>query len=204
MNREAKKKLTRFRIVEASMELFENQGYESTTVQQIATRADVAKGTFFNYFSSKEDLILELQGSLIRREIENQSGLQGPIMPQLLNGLLIHARQYPLTQAVTRAVLQGVYGSERIGSAQSERSGEFARFLAMIIRKGQERGEIRTDLSAEKIAGMAVQCYYGVLMSWVLQSTEETLEDLMRCQFEIFTGGIRPEAAGMGERLSYG
>lgn len=194
MNREAKKKLTRIRILEASIELFESQGYEATTVQQIATRADVAKGTFFNYFSSKEELIMELQRQMIRRELESTSGA-GPIMPQLLNGLLAHARHYPLTPAVTRAVLQGVYGSARIGTAQSERLGEFARFLASMIAKGQERGEIRQDLSAEKIAELAVQSYYGVLMSWVLDQSQESLEDLMKMHFEIFTGGIRAELA---------
>lgn len=195
MKREVRKKQTRVRILEASIELFENQGYEATTVQQIATRAEVAKGTFFNYFSSKEDLILELHRSLIRKEIESQNGQPGPVMPQLLNGLLVHAKHYPLTQAVTRAVLQGVYGSSRIGTVQSERSGEFARFLVPIIRNGQERGEIRTDLPAEKIADMAVQSYFGVLMSWVLNGNGDSLEQMMRNQFEIFTGGIRAERA---------
>jgi len=195
MNREAKKRQTRIRILEASIELFESQGYEATTVQQIATRADVAKGTFFNYFSSKEDLILELQGQMIRRELESTNGVPGPIMPQLLNGLLVHARHYPLTPAVTRAVLQGVYGSSRIGTAQSERLGEFARFLASMIARGQESGEIRQDLPAEKIAELAVQSYYGVLMSWVLGTSQEPLEELMKLHFEIFTGGIRAEPA---------
>lgn len=193
MNREAKKNQTRLRILDASIELFESQGYEATTVQQIATRADVAKGTFFNYFSSKEDLILELQGSLIRKEIESQGGAAGPVMPQLLNGLVYLARHYPFTQAVTRAVLQGVYGSSRIGTAQSERGGEFARFLASIVEQGQDRGEIRRDLPAKQIAEMAVQSYYGVLMSWVLHQSDETLESMMRNQFEIFSGGIQAE-----------
>lgn len=196
MNREVKKQQTRTRIIAAAVELFEQQGYEATTVQQIAIRADVAKGTFFNYFSSKDDLILELQSSMLRREIENKRGLPGPIVPQVLDSLVQHTANFPLTQAVTRAVLQGIYGSSRIGTVQSERVGEFVRFLTPIIEKGQQRGEIRRDLPPERIAEMAVQCYYGVLMSWVLGPCADPLQEQMRQQFEIFAGGILASAQG--------
>lgn len=55
--RERKKRLTRQRIVMAAVELFETQGYEQTTVAQIAAAADVDPKTFFNYFGSKDELL---------------------------------------------------------------------------------------------------------------------------------------------------
>ena len=55
--RERKKEETRQRIVAAAIELFQRNGYEATTVDEISERADVAKGTFFNYYPRKESIL---------------------------------------------------------------------------------------------------------------------------------------------------
>ncbi|MEU4240189.1 TetR family transcriptional regulator [Actinoplanes sp. NPDC026619] len=56
--RERKKAKTRLAIREHAMRLFEEQGYASTTVDQIAEAAEVSPSTFFRYFPTKEDVIL--------------------------------------------------------------------------------------------------------------------------------------------------
>ncbi|MCK2215945.1 TetR/AcrR family transcriptional regulator [Actinomadura sp. ATCC 31491] len=55
--RERKKRETRQRIVRAALRLIEEQGYEQTTVAQIAAAADVDPKTFFNYFRSKDEVL---------------------------------------------------------------------------------------------------------------------------------------------------
>ncbi|MER5624219.1 TetR/AcrR family transcriptional regulator [Streptosporangium sp. NPDC002544] len=55
--RERKKRLTRQRIVMAAIRLFEEQGYEQTTVAQIAAAADVDPKTFSNYFRGKDEVL---------------------------------------------------------------------------------------------------------------------------------------------------
>lgn len=57
--RERKKEATRSAIRAAGLELFERQGYNETTVRHIADAADVAERTFYRYYPSKEDLLLE-------------------------------------------------------------------------------------------------------------------------------------------------
>jgi AcrR family transcriptional regulator len=58
--RERKKLETRRTLLEAASVLFREKGYNETTIEEITGRADVAKGTFFNYFASKEVLLSEL------------------------------------------------------------------------------------------------------------------------------------------------
>lgn len=55
--RERKKRQTRQLLADTAIGLFAEQGYEQTTVAQIASAADVATKTFFNHFSSKEDVL---------------------------------------------------------------------------------------------------------------------------------------------------
>jgi AcrR family transcriptional regulator len=56
--RERKKAKTRAAIQAAALHLFESQGYQATTVDQIAEMAEVSQSTFFRYFPSKEDVVL--------------------------------------------------------------------------------------------------------------------------------------------------
>jgi len=57
--RERKKAKTRAAIRREAMRLFREQGYEETTVEQIAEAAEVSPSTFFRYFPTKEDVVLQ-------------------------------------------------------------------------------------------------------------------------------------------------
>ncbi len=55
--RERKKRKTRAAIVDAAMSLFEEKGFDATTIAEIASKAEIAPRTFFAYFPSKEDVV---------------------------------------------------------------------------------------------------------------------------------------------------
>lgn len=55
--RERKKQKTRMAIQREAMRLFQKQGYDETTIEQIAAAVEISPSTFFNYFPTKEDLV---------------------------------------------------------------------------------------------------------------------------------------------------
>jgi AcrR family transcriptional regulator len=76
--RERKKQRTRETIARVAVELFEERGYEATTVAEIAEAADVSTRTVFSYFPSKEDILFcdfpEVKAALARTLDERPDG----------------------------------------------------------------------------------------------------------------------------------
>ncbi len=86
----AKKRETRSRIVAQALELFRTKGYAETTVRDIAQTSEIATGTMFNYFRSKEDLAMSVLAESIEAaheescaRIENLSSLEQVLFDQL-------------------------------------------------------------------------------------------------------------------------
>lgn len=55
--RERKKEETRLNIIDCSIELFRAKGFQETSMEEIATKTDIAKGTLYNYFENKESIL---------------------------------------------------------------------------------------------------------------------------------------------------
>jgi AcrR family transcriptional regulator len=68
--RERKKQHTRDSLIRAAHELFVEQGYETTTVDEVVGAVDVSQRTFFRYFSSKEEVAFALQTLVSERYLD--------------------------------------------------------------------------------------------------------------------------------------
>src|SRR5260370_34958615 len=87
----------RERLFRAALNLFAQKGFLETTVEDITEAADVGKGTFFNYFPSKDHILLafgEMQLGKLEAAIEMASQTNEP-MPEFLGSLAIRMTQEP-------------------------------------------------------------------------------------------------------------
>jgi AcrR family transcriptional regulator len=169
--RQQQKEATARRIFEAAVQLFRDQGYVATTVDQIAQAAGVAKGTFFTHFASKDavlDHIGAIQLARIAAQIAADPGFASRdarsqlhiVVATLAAGL---ASQPAEMRALTFEILvrRSVFDIDRQGIS------ELDALLERIIAAGQGRGELRADIPAAHLATIARGAYFLGVFEWV-------------------------------------
>lgn len=159
--RERKKMETRRTLLEAASTLFHEKGYSQTTVEEITERADVAKGTFFNYFASKEALLGELAVWGIERlhealDVENGAPASPVARIKLLMRLL-HEEAAQDIHLMRRALAKRL--SVPPPPPHLARHRLFG-LLTDLVREAQACGEIRADVEAELISDLLHMSYF--------------------------------------------
>ncbi|HEY1917857.1 MAG TPA: TetR family transcriptional regulator [Streptosporangiaceae bacterium] len=91
--RQRKKNATRDRIRTSALRLFAEQGYDATTVEQIAAAANVSHMTFFRYFPAKEDVALSDSYDPLLAELLQQTPAGWPLADRIRAALLQGLRQ---------------------------------------------------------------------------------------------------------------
>src|SRR5262245_23882058 len=169
--RERRSAELRERLFRSALELFASKGYAETTVEDITEAADVGKGTFFNYFPSKEHILMAFgEMQLARLEsVIREAEQSGRPMREVMRTLVMRMTEEPVRNpAIVRALLQANLSSVPVRGEMLRIHDRNRALLGRLIRHGQERGEIRADLPSEEIAQVWRQTIFGTLMFWSL------------------------------------
>jgi AcrR family transcriptional regulator len=191
--RERHKTDVRNRLLRAAFELFGTRGFQTTTVEDITRAADVAKGTFFNYFSTKELLLAQmgehrldiLRAALAEAERNLKSSRE--LFYCLLLALVEEPRR---SRGMARCMLLGPLSAEPVVTLAETTISRGRDILRDMIALGQQRGEIRRDWSPSELALLFQQAYFGVLYLWVLHPNLNISRSLDRT-FDQFWAGAK-------------
>ena len=176
--RERKKMLSRQAILQAAQQLFTTKGYKETSVADIMNGADLGIGTFYNYFQSKEELLMNLLGGLVEAvdaALRQHREAGDSAIRLLAAGSEATAGFLDENRFVLPLFLSA---SERAGEPQQPHPSQgeegpgqgsmtpgFKTIFEDIIRQGQLAGEIRDDVPAELIAEMLHSIYQAAAFS---------------------------------------
>jgi AcrR family transcriptional regulator len=193
--RERRSAEIRERLFNASLTLFARKGFAETTVEDITEAADVGKGTFFNYFPSKDHILLafgEMQIHKLEGLIE-QVRKTGEPMPEFLRSLGARMTQEPTRNpAIIRALLQAYLSSTPVRAAMMDLQRRVQDLHTQMIQLGQDRGEIRNDLPASEIAQVFRQTIFGTLLIWSLYG-DATFHSRIETAFNVLWSGMAPQ-----------
>ena len=167
---------TRERIVRAALKLFARQGFFATTVEQITQAADVGKGTFFNYFPSKEHVLTgfgDFQLAKIRAALEEARDGARPIRVVARRLLLALAEMPGESPELVRSFLLVILSSGSARPLILQKLDQGRRLLGELVAVGQRRGEIRADFERGAVARHFQQMFFGGLLLWTLHPGTE-------------------------------
>jgi AcrR family transcriptional regulator len=184
----------RERLFRAALNLFAQKGYVETTVEDITNAADVGKGTFFNYFPSKDHILIafaEMQLAKLKAAAAEARHNQTP-MPDFLRSLGVRMTEEPTRNPdIIRAILLAYLSSTPVREAMLDLQKRVLAVHTEMITMGQERGEIRSDLPPLEIAQVFRQAIFGTLLIWSLYA-DGSLRSRMDSAYEVLWKGMAP------------
>lgn len=166
--RERKKDETRTRIFRAAVALFREKGFEATTIDDIIERADVAKGTFFNYFPRKESVL----GYLSEEQLAEADAIAETIIRankparvkliELLQRIAaVYEEEPELSQYVMRESMR------RAHTPTDAVHLHWHKLLTTLFGQGQQSGEFRRDADPSRAVYVIGSVYMGTVFMWL-------------------------------------
>jgi AcrR family transcriptional regulator len=166
--RERKKEETKERIFKAAVKLFRDKGFEATTIDDITERADVAKGTFFNYFPRKEAVLGYLSEAQLAEAEEFAAALFASDKParakliEFLQGIAsVYEDEPELSQYVLRESMRRAY------TPSDAVHIHWHQLLTGVFGQGQEAGEFRRDVDPSRAVYVIGSVYMGTVFMWL-------------------------------------
>lgn len=164
---------TRVRLFRCALQLFAERGYPNVTVEDITEAADVGKGTFFNYFESKDQILgvmAEIQLDKVKEALAMAEAGEQTIRSVLHHLFLRSAEEPGRSPDLARALLSSFLAGERIRRLMAHNlASEGRKMLTQIVASGQKRKEIDSRLKKEKVALQIQQAFMGTLLVWSLE-----------------------------------
>ena len=170
--RELKKTRTRASLREHALRLFRDQGYTATTVEQIAAAAEVSPSTFFRYFPTKEDLVL--QDDMDTRMIEAFERQPPDLPPLAAMRAAIRETRDSYTDADLEQIRETTRLTMTVPEVRARAIDEFARTIQVIGAGIAKRaGRAADDLAVRVLAGAVVGVVMAVTLPWENWTKEE-------------------------------
>ena len=185
---------TKGRIVAAAWRLFYEQGYDSTTVEDIVFESETSKGSFYHYFSGKDDLLGSLSMIFDEKYEELRDALPADMpAPQKLT-TLTHELFTMIDNGVSTDLLAQLLSAQLVTHGEKhllDRRRTYFKLLNQVIRAGQERGELRDDMTVGEIVKAYAMFERALMYDWCLCGGKYALSKYADQMVPLFLSGFR-------------
>ena len=194
--RERKKARLRQQIIETSLRMFRERGYDSTRIDDIVQALDISQPTFFRYFPSKDAVLREVgrrafarQAERLKSELSSKATTAERLRRFYETLAKVTEEGRPLWQAV---IVEGAMDPIRSPELRGPEEATVS-LLREIIAQGQKRGEVTRAFPVVHLAEFMEGLYNTVVRQWAVDLTgPHKLADRVRSAVDFFLCGIRP------------
>ncbi len=174
-----KTKTTKKKIVSAAWRLFYEQGYDNTTVDDIVEESGTSKGSFYHYFDGKDALLSSLSILFDEKYEELWPGI--PVEMDSLEKLAYLTRELFgfIEDTVSLELLARLFSSQLITKGERhllDHNRVYYRVLRTILAEGQQRGQIRDDVTVNELCKLYALLERGLMYDWCICSGDYSLK----------------------------
>jgi AcrR family transcriptional regulator len=198
--RERRKEETLRRIETVAWDLFRRRGYEATTTREIAEGADIAAGTFFNYFPEKRSLLIHL----MQRQIDSaadrafESMVPSTLERELTELFAALTQSYAKERRLSRIFIKELLftdGERRMESAAW--TFGLVKRISDLVERAQRRGELDPAMDPMNAAQQVFSTHYFGLVTWLGGTipSRDAQEEQFRASLRLLLRGLRQRAA---------
>lgn len=185
---------TKGKIITAAWDLFYEQGYEDTTVEEIIEQSGTSKGSFYHYFEGKDALL----GSLSYIFDEEYAKLQNKL-PEDMSGfdklLYLNSELFSMIEdRIDIDLLTRLYSTQLITKGEKhllDNKRLYYKLLRKIVTEGQKKGELTDKMTVNEIVKLYAMCERALLYDWCLCNGEYSLKHYAENIMPMFLGKIK-------------
>ena len=188
------KRNTKGNIITAAWQLFYEQGYDNTTVDEIIAAAKTSKGSFYHYFNGK-DALLSTLAYLFDEKYEELMENMEESMNSYEKLLFLNQELFTMIEnSISIDLLARLSSTQLVTRGEKsllDRSRLYYRLLSKIILEGQTSGELRTDISVGEIVKAYAICERAFMYDWCISGGEYSLRSYSQRMLPIFLSDFR-------------
>ena len=167
--RQIQAKETRKKIFDSAITLFYEKGYGKTTINDIVKKAGTSKGSFYTYFNSKSEVIVEQFKEIDNHYLEVYSNMEdiNSYKDKLL--FFVDKQLKFIVNNLNVEITKILYKNQLETNAEKiiiNRDRPLYSIITEIIENGQKNSEFRTDLSAKELAEMYIRSMRAIFFDW--------------------------------------
>jgi len=194
MPRQARSRAKQEQLLAAALALFDERGFEATTIDAIAGHAGVSVGIFYRYFRSKEQILLDLtQERLAEIRLNLGDVRSAPLsvaeLEQRLSAFLVSARHF---SGLRRARQEVLLRRPELALIEQQQFDLLCQELAANIEQGRLSGLLRPDLDAAATA-VTILLLAMQLRSLLPQRTDEQLGPVIQAAAQMIYHALVPD-----------
>jgi len=166
-NRDRSRDVKEERIVIAALELFGKKGFEKTSVESITRKARVAKGTFYNFFDKKEDVLLHFldrEYGKSEAEIAQKRSSQQAFLDQIELSVSSYIKHIFSDREFTKVLIKERIGN--IGTGKNKNELRLMEEICRSIERAKLQREIRLDVDSRRLTEMIFALYTMYVIYW--------------------------------------
>ncbi len=185
---------TKGRIISAAWELFYEQGYDDTTVEEIIDKSQTSKGSFYHYFEGKDALLSSLS-ILFDEKYQELMEVMDKDMDSFEKLMYLNRELFKMIDnSISLDLLARLYSSQLVTKGEKhlmDHNRIYFKVLRQIVLEGQQRGQIRDDITVNEIVKVYAMCERAFLYDWCICSGEYSLLQYSEKIFPMLFGKFR-------------